>query len=158
MSNTSTKIGNWLNDTMNVNCFATITFRQCKHHDGGVREWVNAEIIQSACNEIMLRCVKKTKHISPSNEQKSLFWATFIEDGHGNKRLHAHIAISRPSHISFVQFSQIFYDLCTRFDWIDERVEIKEINGHDDQRRVLFYCLKEGVDAFQPNASRLALN
>ena len=157
MHSDKTQIGNWLSDSLAPNCFATITFKQCKHHDGGVREWINAEIAQNTCNELMLRCVKQTKKMNAGANDKPL-WATFIEDGHGQKRLHAHMAINLPNVVSFEDFSRIFGDLCTRFDWIDDRFDVRRIEKIEDHKRVIFYCLKDGVDAFQPNASRLVPN
>lgn len=158
MSSGTTQIGNWLNDTLSANCFATVTFKQCKHHDGGVREWVNREIAANACDELMRRCVKWAKRTSPEDNHHPILWATFIEDGFGAKRVHAHIAINMPNQISFDLFCETFNTLCSRFDWIDERVDIQPLADKDDCRRVVFYCLKEGSDAFHPTASRLVPN
>ena len=158
MHSEKSQIGNWLSDSLAPNCFATITFKQCKHHDGGVREWINAEIAQTTCNELMLRCARHMKKLIRAKSYDHPLWATFIENGHGEKRLHAHMAINLPTVVSFEDFSRVFGNLCARFDWIDDRIDIKNITVSEDRKRVIFYCLKEGVDAFQPNASRLVPN
>ena len=158
MRSDRTHIGKWLNDGLLVNCFATVTFKQCKHHDGGVREWINREIAANACDELMQRCVKRAKRASPENVHHQILWATFIEDGFATKRVHAHIAINIPNHISFDLFCDTFKTLCARFDWIHERVDVQEITTTEDRRGVISYCLKEGTDAFEPTASRLVPN
>ena len=158
MSSDRTQIGNWLNDALSANCFATVTFKQCKHHDGGVREWINREIAANACDELLRCCVKWAKRISPENTHHPILWATFIEDGFSTKRVHVHIAINIPNHISFDLFCETFKTLCSRFDWVHERVDVREIMTAEDRRRIIFYCLKEGMDAFEPTASRLVPN
>ena len=154
----SLQIGKWLNEEIRPNCFVTVTFNQCKHHGQGVREWINKDIVDSTCNELMLRCVKKFKKRTADFDPKFLQWATFIEDGKGSKRLHAHLAVNTSDLIANDEFSETFRNLCARFDWVDERIDIQKLNGEEDRRRVIFYCLKEGADAFRPNASHLVPN
>ena len=154
----SLQIGKWLNEELRPNCFATVTFKQCKHHGQGVREWINRDIADSTCNELMQRCTKKFKKLVTGSDPNPFQWVTFSEDGKGSKRLHAHLAIHTSDLIAYDEFSTIFRDLCTRFDWVDDRIDIQQLHDEGDHRKVIFYCLKEGADAFRPNASHLVLN
>ena len=103
-------------------------------------------------------CTKKFKKLVTGSDPNPFQWVTFSEDGKGSKRLHAHLAIHTSDLIAYDEFSTIFRDLCTRFDWVDDRIDIQQLHDEGDHRKVIFYCLKEGADAFRPNASHLVLN
>ena len=134
MKTASLQIGKWLNEELRPNCFATVTFKQCKHHGQGVREWINRDIADSTCNELMQRCTKKFKKLVTGSDPNPFQWVTFSEDGKGSKRLHAHLAIHTSDLIAYDEFSTIFRDLCARFDWVDDRMRSPRKVGIDSTR------------------------
>lgn len=127
---------------------ATITFKQQRRLNNGHVARMNRQIAEETCGAIRDRVFRKLKC--------QFRWLTTIENGGGEKKVHAHIAIELPTHVSFDEFKEVFLDMCSRMDWVHERYEIVRVNDLDGEcgnRRVIFYILKEGVDAIATSAS-----
>ena len=128
--------------------FATVTFKQERRYKDGCVAKLDRRKAEETCGVIRDRVFKKLKC--------ECRWLTSIENGGGDKKVHAHMAIDVPSHISFERFQAVFLDICGRMDWVNERYEVVRIidqNGECGNRKVIFYILKEGVDALALSAS-----
>lgn len=172
------ELARWIDRQGDFNVFATITFKQTLAFNSGwlmrnTRESVvetycvkqalafnngilignTRENVDATCAAIRDRVLKKLKR-----SRAPFRWMTTIEDGGGEKRLHAHMAIQLPCDIGFSEFSDVFHGICRRMDWVHDRVEVTPIvdeSGERGSRKVIFYMLKEGADALAFNASSL---
>jgi hypothetical protein len=132
----------------NFTAFATITFRQDRCLNDGHVVRIDRQIAEETCGAIRDRVFKKLKC--------RFRWLTTIENGSGEKKIHAHLAIELPAHVAFEEFQEVFLDMCSRMDWVNERYEIVRVTDQDGEsgnRKVIFYILKEGVDAIAVSAS-----
>lgn len=133
---------------MHFSAFATITFKQERQCNDGHVVRIDRRIAEETCGAIRDRVFKRLKC--------RFRWLTTIENGGGSKKIHAHMAIDVPWHVSFEHFKEIFLDMCSRMDWVNERYEVVRVTDQDGEcgnRKVIFYILKEGVDALALSAS-----
>ena len=147
------ELARWIDERGDFNVFATVTFKQTLAFNSGTLIRNTRENVDATCGVIRDRVVKKLKRSS-----SPLPWMTTIENGGGEKRLHAHMAIQLPRDIEFGEFSGVFHDICRRMDWVHDRIEVTPIadeKGERGSRKVIFYMLKEGADALAFNASSL---
>jgi hypothetical protein len=78
-----------------------------------------------------------------------LDWVPFIENDDGQKRWHAHILVGLPNSVTEVAFTEAVRSESRRLEWLHDRIHIEPICSLDAS---LAYCLKEGPDAFCPEA------
>lgn len=178
MNKNDFELARWIDGRADFNVFATVTFKQALAFNSGSlirnareRECVTCcvrhalafnsgtlirntvENVDATCSVIRDRVFKKLKR------SKTPFpWITTIENGGGEKRLHAHMAMQLPRDIEFCAFHDAFHDICGRMDWVHDRVEVTPIvdqNGERGSKKIIFYMLKEGADALALNASSL---
>ena len=146
------ELAQWIDNRCKFNAFATVTFKQAISLNDGHLLWNTRDNVEATCAVIRDRVFRRVKH--------EFQWLTSIEDGRGEKRLHAHMAFNVPSDVGFIAFEQTFIDICGRMDWVHSRIEVKPIASNDHEsgsRKVVFYMLKEGVDALSVQASTLSI-
>lgn len=145
------ELARWIDGQGDFNVFATATFKQALTFSGGFLIKNTRENVDATCGVIRGRVFKKLKR------SKTPFpWITTIENGGGEKRIHAHMAMQLPRDIEFCAFHDAFHDICGRMDWVHDRVEVTPIvdeNGERGSKKIVFYMLKEGADALALNAS-----
>lgn len=143
------EMATWLDRGGEYDVFATVTFKQAFVYSDGVVRLTRNEI-ENCCGFIRDRVFRKCK--------RKFLWITSIEGGAGGKRLHAHIAIRKPEDIEFSALHKVFVDACRRMHSVDDRIEMVPVVDSDDgdgSRKIIFYMLKEGVDAVSLHASHL---
>ena len=170
------ELARWIDGQGDFNVFATVTFKQALTFNSGTsirdtRKHVNVKSnvkqmlafnsgilirntrdnVDATCGVIRDRVFKKLKR------SKTPFpWMTTIENGGGEKRIHAHMAMQLPRDIEIGEFSDVFHEICGRMDWVHDRVEVTPIvdqNGERGSKKIIFYMLKEGADALALNGS-----
>lgn len=145
---------NWLIELHNFNVFGTITFKQGMKHPNGMIEICTREQLEKTCMEVGKRIKKilKSKYGSLVN---SIYWITSIENGHGDKRFHAHMIFEKPMLIDLLDFESSFGDVCSRMDKIHNRIDLREIENiyGDGSVATTKYILKEGIDAIAMSGS-----
>lgn len=142
----------WVSEQGKFTAFATVTFKQGRTLDDGRFMEITREEAEETCEAIRDRLFKKLR--------RKFRWVTSIETGHGEKRMHAHMAIEVPKHVEFSEFQNAFLSICHRMRWVRRICEVTEIIDNDGDcgsRRVIFYMFKEGVDALAVHASTLRI-
>lgn len=144
------KFAEWIDSRFRFNVFATVTFKQAMVLSDGYFLRNSRDNVEATCCVIRDRVFKKLK--------RKYDWLTTIEEGGGEKRLHAHVAIALPSLTEFQEFDSVFLDICNRMDWVHSRIDVRTIgDGNEESRKVIFYMFKEGVDALAVHASTLSI-
>ena len=144
----------WLVEKHNFNVLGTITFKQRVRHPNGLIEICTREKLEETCLEVGRR-IKKNLKSKYGKEVKDIYWITSIENGHGDKRFHAHMLFERPMQIDLLDFESAFSDVCSRMDKIDKRIDLRELEnrGGDCKIAATTYILKEGPDAISWSCS-----
>jgi hypothetical protein len=143
----------WLGGISEYKAFATITFKQARLASSGVLVKATRDAIDETCCEVQRRVLKLIKKQGYALDD--IAWITTIEDGHGEKRLHAHMAISLPSGMEFEEFAECFNRIVQRMEWCRPIFEIKQVKqqeGAVQNERIINYMLKEGLDSLSVNA------
>jgi len=115
----------------------TITLKQALYDRLGPRIFIDREICQNTMWKLRDRV---TRYLVRKGR---LDWLTFIENGKGTKRWHAHILVEVPTSVSEQRFMQTVETKSEKLEWIYVR----------DLDASLRYLLKEGPDAFCVEAS-----
>ena len=150
-------VTDWLFKSGLFNISATVTLKQALPSDNGTLAFISyVDCSKTAC-VLRDRLTKKIIGQSRYRKGERLNWLTFIESGHGDKRLHLHLIIERPDSISFSAFKKLIGDVCSGLEWVYEQKEIKEIKdiAGSGNRAATCYSLKEGGDAFDLQSSFL---
>jgi hypothetical protein len=81
---------------------------------------------------------------------------TFLEGG-AEKRFHLHICAAVPSNVPVETFKAAFADVAAKLDWVHRGLDFRDANEVNlaNSLRLMNYTLKEGTDAFLPEASSL---
>ena len=148
MRKTDFMMAEWLSSKDRFNGFGTVTFKQARSVDDRFLIYNSRENVEATCAVIRDRVFKHFK--------RKFTWVTAIEDGHGDKRIHAHMAIAIPDDIAFDEFQSVYLDMCGRMDWVYDVYDMRQItdqDGDSGSRKVIFYMTKEGADALALNAS-----
>ena len=148
MRKTDFMMAEWLSSKDRFNGFGTVTFKQARSVDKGFLIYNSRENVEATCAAIRDRVFKHFK--------RKFTWVTAIEDGHGDKRIHAHMAIAVPAEIEFDEFQSVYLKMCGRMDWVYEVFDMRQIadqDGDSGSRKVIFYMTKEGADALALNAT-----
>lgn len=143
----------WLSGLSEYEAFATITFKQSRPALSGVLVKATRDAIDETCCEVLRRVLKLIKKQGYALDD--IAWITTIEDGRGDGRLHAHMAITLPSGMEFEEFAECFLRIFQRMEWSRRIVEIKPIKqeeGAVQNQRIINYMLKEGLDSLSVNA------
>lgn len=146
-------LADWIAQSADFNALITITLKQgladqAKSH--GLTTIKQEHCIHTAW--LFRDRLSRKVHRRPKY-QSSMPFAAFVE-GDDVKRLHLHIMTACPNELAFEKFRMAVCAAAENLDWVHDRIDTRPITyGHSVY--VANYCLKTGVDAFLPQASRL---
>lgn len=130
-----------------LNVFVTVSLKQGIENEVGL--WSRLTREQTIKTAWLLRD-RFTKAVV--GKRKKLPFLVFAEGEGFLKRRHLHIVTALPSEMLFLDFSDKFRFQALKLDWVYNEIDVRLI-GAGDQRRVIAYSLKEGTEAFLPEAS-----
>ena len=127
--------------------FVTVSLKQGIENENGGWSRLTAEHIRKTAWILRDRVTK-----SVVGKKQRLQFIVFYEGDGTLKRYHLHIATIVPNGMSFREFSDRFHYQAAKLDWIYNEIDIRPIDTNTHQR-IIAYSLKEGMDAFIPEAS-----
>jgi hypothetical protein len=144
----------WLSSP-DLNVFATVTLRQSRTSDGGDRRWITVEDVSRTAWLLRDRLTKKLLPAGALRKGCGVNFLPFREGNGTEKRFHLHIVTSMPTNMSWEEYRATFFHVSSRLDWVYDEIDLRQIggHGHDEPYRVVGYSLKEGTDAFIPEAA-----
>lgn len=143
----------WLED-QRIDTLATVTLKQALPNEGGGLTMITDDIRKRTAWICRDRVTKAVIGQTSYRRGDRIPFLVFGEGGDGIIRSHLHILIGRPECMSIDDFRTAFVGQVRGINWVHNEIDIKAItHGTDD--RVIKYCLKEGLDAFCPEASAL---
>jgi hypothetical protein len=138
----------WL-ATDELNVFITVTFKQALFNNEGVWRPITEADVKATAWVLRDRFTKALV-----GKHKKIPFIVFSEGDGFLKRRHIHILSVKPSNFTEQEFREVFCRTALKLDWVYNEIDIREITSHT-QRNVISYSLKEGTDAFIPEASSL---
>ena len=146
----------WFVERHEFNVLGTITFKQATRHSNGNREQYTREQFEETCGEVGRR-VKKNLKSKYGKLVNDIYWVTSIENGHGDKRIHAHMMFDVSIKIDLLDFESAFRDICSRMDKIYDKIDLQELINHVGESKIaaMTYILKEGTDAISLSYSSI---
>ena len=148
-------LANWICGSANFNTFITLTLKQGLLDDtfrGQVRLINRDDCVRTA----WLFRDRLTQRLLRSSRRRGgprLPLAAFVEGG-DVKRFHLHFVVARPDETTITRFRTAVCHVTEKLDWVHDKIDTREIL-YACPEAVVRYCLKEGTDAFLPEASRL---
>lgn len=130
-----------------LNVFATVSLKQAIENDeAGWSRITPAHTTKTAwlLRDRVTKALVGKKHRIP--------FLVFAEGDGFIKRKHLHIATARPHDISIDRFTDVLRFQASKLDWVHKEIDIRAVEDKT-HRQVIAYSLKEGTDAFIPEAS-----
>ena len=93
-----------------------------------------------------------TKAVFGARSNRYRPFLVFAEGDGAIKRRHLHIVSVRPLEMTPAEYERLFRAKTADLDWVHDQVDFRAIETGTDGK-VRSYCLKEGLDAFVPEAS-----
>ena len=136
----------WLSEAQ-LNVFASVSLRQGIQNDDGTWSRITPDHISRTAWLLRDRFTKAFV-----GKRKQLPFLVFAEGDGAIKRYHLHIMTFVPNDKCLREFTDKFRFHALKLDWVYNEIDIKPIQPRTE-RKVLKYSLKEGINAFIPEAS-----
>ena len=136
----------WLSTSM-VDAFATISLKQGIENADG--HWSRLTTEHAVRTGWLLRD-RLTKAVV--GKKQKIPFLVFSEGDGTIKRRHLHIATQVPDNMRFQEFADMLRFKAVKLDWVYNEIDIRPIID-GTARRAIAYSLKEGIEAFIPEAS-----
>ena len=144
----------WLSSP-DLNVFATVTLRQSRATDHHNRCWITTEDITRTAWLLRDRLTKKLLPAGAARRGDGITFLPFREGNGFEKRYHLHIVTTKPDLMAWEEYKAAFLSVASRLDWVYDEIDLRRLENHhqDEPNRVIAYSLKEGTDAFIPEAA-----
>jgi len=157
---------NFIEDYSNISVVCDMTFKQynsylCPLTNTTKYETISEGLAQSNCINFANRINYKIYKNAYKRFGKKLDMVSVVEGGKKDlrnyatehKKLHAHIGIEKPDHISFADFKNIIHECWTETIWgsyIQKITKLKSINGFSN------YQIKDSLESIVLNATSVS--
>lgn len=154
---TKQALSEWLSSIADYDVFVTVTFKQAILNDEGGLARLTEDECRKTLRILRDRVTKNVLGNARYRSGETMIFVPCLEQGHGIKRLHSHICIKRPSGISLDSFKSNFMSAVSTLDWVHKQIDFREASdsGAANSLRLIRYSLKEGLDAFVPEAASI---
>jgi len=132
-----------------LNVFITVTLKQARPADDGRLYYMTSDLQRSTA--FILRD-RVTASLVGKKRKDTIPFLVFGEGDGIAKRHHLHILTVIPPDVPFEDYSAMFREKALRLDWVYNEIDVRLIRPGTD-RVLIKYSLKEGLDAFIPEAS-----
>ena len=143
----------WLN-SQTTNMLLTLTLKQAKPRDNGTFQYYTREHFIKTAWILRDRFVRKLVGPSAFRKGKRVPFLVFVEGDGIIKRYHFHVLTQVPSSLSTNEVHSLLLKVVRNLDTIYEFIDVRPIL----YTGLVKYSLKEGFDAFVPEASFLDLS
>lgn len=149
-----TDLINWL-ERPEIDYFLTVTLRQAVLTDDGCWRSITPDDVKKTAWLLRDRFSKALVGPAAFKRRRCPTFVVFAEGDGRNKRYHLHIAASKPSDVSEYDYADVFRRTAKRLDWVYDEIDIRPVDRRlgGNVRAVIAYSLKEGAEAFLPEAS-----
>jgi len=147
---------NWLSGVAaECDAFVTATLSQALPNVGGGLTALTREEIARTLRILRDRVTKLLLGRGRYRRGERVTFLPFIEGGDRGTRLHAHICMTIPPGLDRITFQAALRRAARNLEWVRSEIDFQfaTTSGQANTARMVLYSLKEGADAFVPEAA-----